>query len=62
MKIIEEIPQKNIIKLMPENLDDLWVLYNIIEEGDKIFAVTERRVQDKGDVIRADRGAKRKMF
>ena len=62
MKIIEEIPQKNIIKLMPENLDDLWVLYNIIEEGDKVFAVTERRVQDKGDVIRADRGAKRKMF
>ncbi|MCQ6254401.1 mRNA surveillance protein pelota [Methanocaldococcus sp.] len=62
MKIVEEIPQKNIIKLMPENLDDLWVLYNIIEEGDKVFAVTERRVQDKGDVIRADRGVKRKMF
>ncbi|MEO2117991.1 MAG: mRNA surveillance protein Pelota, partial [Methanocaldococcus sp.] len=38
MKIMEEIPQKNIIKLMPENLDDLWVLYNIIEEGDKVFA------------------------
>ncbi|ACX73519.1 translation factor pelota [Methanocaldococcus vulcanius M7] len=62
MKIIKEIPQKQTIKLMPENLDDLWVIYNIIEEGDKIFAITERRVQDKGDMIRADRGAKKKMF
>ncbi|ADG13517.1 mRNA surveillance protein pelota [Methanocaldococcus infernus] len=62
MKIVEEIPQKNIIKIMPENLDDLWVLYNIIEEDDVIYALTERRVQDKGDMIRADRGVKRKMF
>ncbi|WP_423792606.1 mRNA surveillance protein pelota [Methanocaldococcus indicus] len=60
MKILEE--EKNIIKLMPENLDDLWDLYNIIEVGDKVYALSERRVQDKGDVIRADRGAKIKMF
>ncbi|WP_456471706.1 mRNA surveillance protein pelota [Methanocaldococcus sp.] len=62
MKIVEEIPQKDIIKVMPENLDDLWVLYNIIEEGDNIYAVTERRIQDKGDMIRADRGVKKKVF
>ncbi|ENN95987.1 cell division protein pelota PelA [Methanocaldococcus villosus KIN24-T80] len=60
MKIVEE--EKDYIKLMPENLDDLWVLYNVIDEGDVIFALTERRVQDKGDMIRADRGTKRKMI
>ncbi len=60
MKIIEE--EKNKLKLMPENLDDLWVLYNIIEKGDKVYALSERRLQDKGDVIRADRGSKIKMF
>jgi protein pelota len=62
MKIVQEIPERDIIKVMPENLDDLWYLSTIIERGDNVYAVTERRVQDKGDKLRADRGVKRRMF
>ena len=35
--------QKEII-VTPENLNDLWALYNIIREGDEISARTQRRV------------------
>jgi len=62
MKIIREIPEKNMIKIMPENLDDLWHLYNIIEKNNTVSALTERRVEDKGDRLRADRGAKKKVY
>ncbi|WP_459201625.1 mRNA surveillance protein pelota [Methanococcus sp. CF] len=62
MKIIQEIPEKNIIKLIPENLDDLWHLSNIIQPFNAVYAVTERRTEDKGDKLRADRGTKRKVF
>ncbi|ABO35888.1 cell division protein pelota [Methanococcus maripaludis C5] len=62
MKIIQEIPEKNIIKLIPENLDDLWHLSNIIQPYNAIYAVTERRTEDKGDKLRADRGTKRRVF
>ncbi len=62
MKIIKEIPEKNIIKVMPENLDDLWHLSNIISPNNVVSAMTERRIEDKGDKIRADRGVKRKVY
>ncbi|AEK18977.1 mRNA surveillance protein pelota [Methanococcus maripaludis] len=62
MKIIQEIPERNIIKLIPENLDDLWHLSHIIQPYNAIYAVTERRTEDKGDKLRADRGTKRRVF
>jgi protein pelota len=62
MKIIKEIPEKNIIKVMPENLDDLWHLSNIIEKNNAVSAMTERRIEEKGDKLRADRGAKRRVY
>ena len=62
MKIIREVPEKNIIKVMPENLDDLWHLSNIIEKNNAVSAMTERRIEEKGDKLRADRGAKRRVY
>lgn len=62
MRILKEIPEKNIIKVMPENLDDLWHLSHIISKYNVVFAVTERRVENKGDKLRADREAKKKVF
>jgi len=62
MKIIQEIPEKNIIKLMPENVDDLWHLSNIIQPYNAVYSVTERRTEDKGDKLRADRGTKKRVF
>ncbi|MBW9223141.1 hypothetical protein KKP90_00885 [Methanothermococcus sp. SCGC AD-155-E23] len=60
MKILET-SEKDILKVIPENLDDLWHLYNIIEKDNIVWAMTERRIEDKGDKLRADRGAKKKI-
>ena len=49
------------IKLIPENLDDIWHLYNIIEEGDLIRAVTFRTDEQKDDKIRPKKAEKKRM-
>ncbi len=49
------------IKLRVQTLDDLWHLYNIIEPGDLVFALTTRREEARADAVRAERGEKKKM-
>lgn len=49
------------IKLMPENLDDIWHLYNIIEEEDLVRAITFRTEEEKSDRIRSKKTQKKKM-
>jgi protein pelota len=62
MKVIFKDPKTGEIKLVPENLDDIWHLYNIIEEGDLVRAVTFRTSEDeKADKLRAKKAEKKKM-
>ena len=62
MKIIFKDPKTGEIKLVPENLDDIWHLYNIIEEGDLVRAVTFRTAEgEKADKLRAKKAEKKKM-
>lgn len=62
MKIIFKDPKSGEIKLVPENLDDIWHLYNIIEEGDLVRAVTFRTAEDeKADKLRAKKTEKKRM-
>jgi protein pelota len=49
------------MKLKVQTLDDLWHLYNIIEKGDLVFALTTRREETRTDAIRAERGEKKRM-
>ncbi|MDY7082350.1 MAG: mRNA surveillance protein Pelota, partial [Halobacteria archaeon] len=44
------------VTLVPENLDDLWHLKYIIEDGDTVSALTQRRVEGPQDKIRSDSG------
>jgi len=44
LKILEIDQKHREIIVKPENLNDLWTLYNIISEGDEISARTQRRV------------------
>jgi protein pelota len=46
---------------MVQNMDDLWHLYNVVEPGDLVFALTTRREETKADTLRSDRGEKKKM-
>jgi protein pelota len=62
VKIIFKDPKSGEIKLVPENLDDIWHLYNIIQEGDLVRAVTFRTSEDeKADKLRAKKAEKKKM-
>lgn len=62
MKIIRKDPKNGEIKLVPENLDDIWHLYNIIEKGDLVRAITFRTSDnEKADKLRAKKTEKKKM-
>jgi protein pelota len=56
MRIVEENLRENEgeIKLIPENLDDLWHLRFIIEKGDIVFALT-KRTSESSDKLRSDK-------
>ncbi len=49
------------ISLIPESLDDLWHLKYIIEKGDKVFALTKRRVEGATDKLRPEKAEKKTM-
>lgn len=45
MKILAWDEKRGVMKLRVESQDDLWLLYNIIEEGDIIYAKTSREIK-----------------
>lgn len=61
MKLLHQDAKNNEIKLMPETIDDLWHLSNLIDERDMIFATTFRRKEDKADKLRPERIEKVRM-
>jgi protein pelota len=61
MKIIHKDLKHGEIKLMPETLDDIWHLYNIIDKGDLVQAITFRTEEVKDDKIRSKKSVKKKM-
>ena len=61
MKVIFKDLKHGEIKLMPENLDDIWHLYNIIEEEDLVRALTYRTDEQKDDKIRSKKVEKKRM-
>ncbi len=61
MRVLHQDRGTGEIKMMIETLDDLWHLYNIVEEGDMIISVTFRREEAKADKIRAERAEKKRM-
>lgn len=63
MKIVAKKLKTGKIVVVPEDMDDLWHLYNVILPGDQVAARTVRRVRrDSGDTSRPDKGERRRMF
>ena len=61
MRVVFKDLKHGEIKLVPENLDDIWHLYNLIEEGDLIRAVTFRTDERQDDKIRSKKAEKKRM-
>jgi protein pelota len=61
MKVLHQDTKTNEIKLMPETLDDLWHLYNLVDDRDLVFASTYRRGEEKTDKLRSERVEKVRM-
>jgi len=57
MRIIHKDLKKGEIKLIVDNLDDIWYLSNIIEKGDVIKGSTTRKIMhgEKGEKVRIER-------
>jgi protein pelota len=62
LKIIEMRLKKGIVKVVPENLDDLWHLYNIIYKNDDVYAQTTREVQVEEEYARPKKGKRVTVF
>jgi protein pelota len=52
LKIFRIDLKKGFAKVMPESLDDLWHLYNIILEKDEVYARTTRQVKPDDEYAR----------
>jgi protein pelota len=62
MRLLHQDTRTGEIKFQIDNMDDLWHLYNIIDLGDLVMAVTFRREEQKSDKVRSERGEKRRVF
>jgi protein pelota len=58
---LKQDPKKGEIKLLVNNLNDLWYLYNLIQEDDLVFGITYRRDEKQSDKLRPDRVEKKKI-
>jgi protein pelota len=62
LKILQRRFKKGIVKVIPENLDDLWHLYNIIYRGDEVHARTTRGVKLEEEYARPKQGKRVSVF
>ncbi len=56
MRVLRRDIKHDTVIVMPEVLDDFWVLYNIIQKGDKVYAKTTREVRFGERYDRAEKG------
>jgi protein pelota len=54
--------KKGIMRLTPQDPDDLWALYNLIQAGDKLYAKTSRVIKIEADGTRPTEGKRLPMF
>lgn len=56
LRILEENLKKGFVRVVPETLDDLWHLYNVIQRDDGVYARTTREVKAEGVGVRPTKG------
>ena len=62
VRILGRDPKGKAVKISIDNLDDLWHLYNIIEEHDLVGGETYRRQDKADDKLRPDKSIKKRVW
>jgi len=62
VKITEKNLQKGFIKVVPDSLDDLWHLYNVIYKGDEVYAYSSRAIKSDQEYSRPKSGERVSAF
>ena len=62
MKILDTKLKRGIVKVVPQSLDDLWHLYNVIYPGDQVYAQTTREVKIEEEYARPKQGRRVSVF
>ena len=62
MRILETNMKKGFVKVIPESVDDLWHLYNIIYRNDEVYAHTTREMKPDEKYARPGRGERISVF
>jgi protein pelota len=62
VKIIEKNLRQGIVKVVPDSVDDLWHLYNVIYKGDEVYAYTSRSLKSDQDYARPKTGERVSVF
>ena len=62
MKIIEKNLQQDFVKVVPDSPDDLWHLYNIIYQGDEVYAYSSRAIKSDTEASRPKSGERVSAF
>jgi len=62
LKILDMKLKKDFVKVLPQSLDDLWHLYNIIYQGDQVYAKTTREIKIQEEYARPQQGRRVSVF
>ncbi len=62
MKILEKNLKKGFVKVVPESLDDLWHLYNIICKNDEVYTYSSRQIKPDAEYSRPKSGERVSVF
>jgi len=62
VKILKRNLKKGILEVLPDSLDDLWHLYNIIYKNDEVHAQTTREIKIQEDYARPKEGRRVSVF
>jgi protein pelota len=62
MKILRSDVKHGTVAVLPEVLDDFWVLYNVIKRGDRVYANTTREVRPGDRYDRPEKGRRISVF
>jgi protein pelota len=62
MRILRRDIKHGTVAVLPEVLDDFWVLYNVIKNGDRVYARTVREVRHGDRYDRPEKGKRISVF